>query len=85
MFFRIDYFNTQPVAPIVHRRRSSRSLASNPFAGPNELPILALRARSRVLEARAVEERASGRVLSFATLAAAWRKARSASGGPRAA
>lgn len=85
MFFRIDYFHTSPVAPIAHRRRSSRGLASNVFAGPNELPIIGLRARSRVLEARAVQPRASGRILSFAKLASALRKVSGISEGPRAA
>ncbi len=85
MFFRIDYFQTQPAAPIVHRRRSSHSVASNVFAHPSELPVLAMRARARVIAASAVESRASGRVISFAKLAAAWRKLRGASEGPRAA
>lgn len=85
MFFRIDYFHTSPVAPIAHLRRSSRGLASNVFAGPTEVPILALRARSCVLAARDVQPRTSGRILSFAKLASALRQVRGISEGPRAA
>ncbi len=80
MFFHIDLFHTQPTAMWMHRRRSSRSLGSNPLASPSDVPVLALRARSRVVAARR-----PARLLSFVALSALWRRRSSVSDGPRAA
>jgi hypothetical protein len=64
MLFRNDPFGLQLPTVVMHRRRSSRAVASIPFESNSDLPALAVRSRARVTTRRGL-----GKLLSFHTWA----------------